>query len=176
VVGRVILLVTLVSALAAATADAGYGPPTPPGPPVPGGFSTVVASKTFGTAGGTLVARSGSTHFSLHVGRQALKGRLHLTLTRPRLQGVKGRLPRGTTPVIGFALLATRPDGRYVTGAFARSGIRLTIVDRRITKRSTVLVWSRGTRRFVRYAAVVSSRKATLSANRIHEFVVASPR
>ena len=48
----VAVAVVLCSALAAAAAaTAGYGPTIPPGTPVPGGFSTVVASKSFGPRG-----------------------------------------------------------------------------------------------------------------------------
>lgn len=165
-----------VSAVAAVTATAGYGPTVPPGPPIPGGFSTVITSKTFSTGGGTLSATAGTSRFVLRVPSRALTRRLQLTLTRPRLGNLKSRVPHGTTPLLGVAVLATYPNGHFVPGTFGSNRVRLTIVDRRITKRSTLLVWSAKPRRFVRYAATITSGHATFLVSRIHAFVIAKPR
>jgi hypothetical protein len=174
---RIAAAVALVcSALvAAAAATAGYGPTIPPGPPVPGGFSTVVASKTFGRSGGRLVARSGKTRFVLQIPRGALKSSTQFTLTRPRLRKLRHRVPRGTHPTIGFALLARHPSGRFVRGTFGSKSVRLTIVDRKIVKRSIALSWNQKKRRFVRYGATITAGRARLAVSRIHEFIVASP-
>ncbi len=174
---RRIHVVVAVAVLAAtATATAGYGPTTPPGSPVPGAFSTVIASKTFGTVGGTLVAKAGKTRFTLQVKPGALNRRIQFTLTRPRLGNLRKRVPRGTAPTAGVALLATNPEGHFVTGLFGTKPVRLTVVDRRITKRSIVLIWNQGKRRFVRYRATTTAGKATFALNRIHELVVATPK
>jgi hypothetical protein len=164
------------SALAVAvTATAGYGPTVPPGSSVPGGFSTVIASKTFGPGGGTLGAAAGKSRFILRVERGALTRRIQLTLTRPRLGSLKTRVPHGTVPVTGVAVLATYPNGRFVPGTFGSNRLRLTVVDRGITKRSIVLVWDQGQRRFARYRATITAGHATFVVSRIHEFVIASP-
>ena len=120
-----------VSAVGAVTATAGYGPTVPPGAPIPGGFSTVIASKTFAVGGGTLRATAGTSHFVLHVPRGALARRIQLTLTRPRLGSLKSRVPHGTVPVIGVAVLATYPNGHFVSGTFGSNRVRLD--DRRST-------------------------------------------
>jgi hypothetical protein len=72
-------------------------------------------------------------------------------------------------------VLATYPNGRFVPGMFGSNRVRLTVVDRRITKRSIVLVWDQGQRRFVRYRATITAGHATFVASRIDEFVIASP-
>ena len=159
---------------AAVTATAGYGPTVPPGQPVPGGFGTVIASKTFGTGGGTLRANAGKTRFVLRINRGALTRRIQLTLTRPRIGNLKNHVPHGTVPTTGIAVLATYPNGRFVPGRFGSSLVRLTILDRRIAKHSMMLVWNQGKRRFVRYPATVTAGHATFLVGRIHEFVIAS--
>lgn len=164
-----------VSAVGAVTATAGYGPTAPPGAPIPGGFSTVIASKTFAVGGGTLRATAGTSHLVLLVPRGALARRIQLTLTRPRLGSLKSRVPHGTTPVIGVAVLATYPNGHFVSGTFGANRVRVTVVNRRITKRSTLLVWSAKPRRFVRYPATITSGHAAFVVSRIHAFVVVTP-
>lgn len=165
-----------VSAPGAVTARAGYGPTVPPGPPIPGGFSTVITSKTFAPAGGTLRATVGKSHFVLRVPRGALKGRIQLTLTRPRLGSLKSRVPHGTAPVIGVAVLATYPNGHFVRGTFGANRVRLTVTDRRVTKHSMALVWSAKPRRFLRYRATITRGQAAFLVSRIHAFVIATPR
>lgn len=160
---------------AAAAATAGYGPTIPPGAPLPGGFSTVVASKSFGPAGGSLVAHAGETRFVLQIPRGALKSRTQFTLTRPRLKNLRSRVPRGTVPALGFALLARHADGRFVKGTFGSESVRLTIGDRKIVKRSIALIWNQKQRRFIRYRATITAGKAKFALNRMHEFIVASP-
>ena len=159
-----------------ATATAGYGPTPPPGPAVPGGFSIVIASKTFGPAGGNLSAKVGKTRLRLHVNRGALNRKIVFTFTRPRLGNLRNRLPRGTVPLTGIALLARHPNGRFITGKFGKSPVRVTVLDRRITKRSGVLIWSTHKKRFVRYGATITAGKTTFVLNRIHEFVVTKPK
>ena len=78
--------------------------------------------------------------------------------------------------MIGVAVLATYPNGHFVPGTFGANRVRLTVVDRRITKRSTVLVWSAKPRRFVRYPATITSGHAAFLVSRIHAFVIAKPR
>jgi hypothetical protein len=157
------------------TANAGYSPTPPPGPAVPGGFSIVIASKTFGPAGGNLSAKVGKTRLTLHVNRGALSRRILFTFTRPRLANLRNRLPHGTVPVMGIALLAMHPNGRFITGKFGKSPVRVTVRDRRITKRSKVLSWSTHKKRFVRYGATIKACSTTAAVNRIHELVVTKP-
>lgn len=165
-----------VSAVGAVTATAGYGPTVPPGAPIPGGFSTVIASKTFAVGGGTLGATAGKSHLVLRVPRGALTTRIQLTLTRPHLGGLKSRVPRGTAPVLGVAVLATFPNGHFVSETFGANRVRLTITDSRITKRSILLVWSVRNRRFVRYPGTVNAGHAAFAVSRTHAFVIATPR
>jgi uncharacterized RDD family membrane protein YckC len=175
---RIRMAVTVVAAAlaAVATAAAGYGPSVPPGSPVPGGFSTVIASKTFGPNGGTLTARIGKTGFELHIQHGALRSRIQFTLTAPRLRNLGAHVPHGTVATTGVALLATYPNGHFVVGPLGKSGVRLTVVDRRITKHSIVLVWNQRTRRFTRLRATIAAGRAGFTLNRIQEILIASPK
>ncbi len=136
----------------------------------------MIASKTFGSAGGNLTAKAGKTHLTLHVQRGALSRRTLFTFTRPRLGNLRKRVPHGTVPVAGIALLARHPNGQFITGKFGKSAVRITVVDKKITKRSTVLIWNAKKKRFVHYRATVRAGKATFVLNRIHELVVARPK
>lgn len=170
-------VVAVAAALAiAAPATAGYGPTVPPGPSIPGGFSSVIASKTFGAGGGTLAARAGKTRFDLHVQQGALSSPVQFTLTAPRLGKLGKSVPRGMVPTTGVALVATRPNGRFVTGTFGSNRIRLVVVDPRITTRSVVLVWNGRARRFTRFQATITAGRATFTLNRIQELLLASPK
>jgi hypothetical protein len=168
--------ICLVVLVIAGPGGAAYGPEAPPGPPVPGGFSTVLASRTIGPAGSTLAARTGRTSIRLVVGRRTLKQRVQFTLTRPRLLQLKSATPKGTRIVTGFALLANRLDGTPISGAFSKTNVHLIVSDTRISTKSTVLGWKPNLRRFARVDAKVSSHRASVATRRYGEYLVVSPR
>jgi len=172
---RVALVTSTVGALLAVTAAAlaAYGPSPPPGPPVPGGFSVVIATKTIGSAGGQLVAKSGGTRFVLTVRRGVLKRPVQFTLTKP------GRLkvaPSSVRFVLGFGVQANLPTGKAITGSFGRTPIPITVSSRLIAKNSFMAAWSPTRHRFVRVSATVHKGTVTVRTRHFAEFLILAPK
>jgi hypothetical protein len=162
--------------LGAAGADAGYGPIAPPGPPVPGGFKTVIASKTFGPGGGALLARAGATRFRLSIDRGSLSQRIQLTLTRPYVPAVRHVLSHALRVRIAFALLANLPNGQPIR-RFSRKTATLVVSNREVTTHAIALSWNASRRRFLRLSnARIASGRVTIKLSHFAEIVVASSR
>jgi hypothetical protein len=147
-----VLTVASLSVPAAAVAG-GYGPPTPPGPPVPGGFSIIIASKTFGPQGGTLRARRGATRYRLSIPRGALSRRTQFTLTAAHLAAVGRHLPAGLRLRVAVGVLANRPNGQAITRRFSLKPVQLGLLNRHIAAGSEALSWNRARHAFVRMSA-----------------------
>jgi hypothetical protein len=162
--------------LGAAGAEAGYGPIAPPGPPVPGGFKIVIASKTLGPRGGTLLARSGRTRFRLSIQHGSLSRRIQFTLTRPHLPAVRHVLPHALRLRLAFALLANLPSGEPIR-RFSRKAATLVVLNRGVTTHAVALSWNARRHRFLRLnSARIAPGRATIRLRHFAEVVVASSR
>jgi hypothetical protein len=172
---------TFVAALVAigaaqSASSGGYGPTPPPGPPVPGHYSTVIASETFGSRGGKLLAKAGRTHLLLTIPAGSLDQKLQFTLTRPVLGNLRTKVPKGTVPVTGVAVIVRDPSGHYITGLFSAKPIPLVITDPQIGNHASVLAWDKQQHRFVSFPATIGRHSETVKLRRIEEFVVAEPK
>jgi hypothetical protein len=173
---RALIAVTATALATASAAIAGYGPEAPPGPAVPGGFSSVIASRTIGRSGGTLNVKTGHTGLRLNIPKRALTRRVQFTFTRPRLSGVRTAVPKGKRLVVGFALLANEGSGGPIRGLFSRRAVSIAISDRGVTQNTQVLAWNQARHRFVRFAAVAQKGRVVLVTRHFGEFLVISPR
>lgn len=105
----------------------GYGPSAPTGPATaPGGYTSVVTTKTVGASGGTIDASvPSSAGGSMQVVIQAPPGGLpsgtELVVTSPNLSAIQpAQLGfTGYRPVVGFGIAALLPSGHPV-GTFAK--------------------------------------------------------
>jgi hypothetical protein len=166
-----------VSLLGAGGAEAGYGPFVPPGPPVPGGFSIVIASRTFGPYGGMLRAHRGSTTFILSVPRGALSRRTQFTLTGAHGPAVQRHLRRGLRLKVAVAVLANLPSGKPIKGTFSRRPVHLLILNRHVASNSEALRWSGRRRAFIPLGgAQVRRGRAAIRLRHFAEIVVARTR
>jgi hypothetical protein len=159
--GAAILAVNSGAALAA------YGPPALSSTPVPGGFYCVVTSQTVGPAGhGIGLLRLGGIAASIRIHRQTFAGRVQATITEPYGdrggchggQGIGSGGFRGYRTLGGVGILVQQ-HGSADRRTFARPVV-LRITSASIRPSSLVVMWNG--RRFVKAAAVIGHRSATV--------------
>ena len=175
-VRRVSLAAPVAVTLVSGDGNRGLRPHGAPGPPVPGGFSIVIASKTFGPAGGNLSAKVGKTRLRLHVNRGALNRKIVFTFTRPRLGNLRNRLPRGTVPHYG-----NRPPREAPERPLHHGEVREEPCSRHRPRQEDHEALGgadleHAQEAVVRYGATITAGKTTFVLNRIHEFVVTKPK
>jgi hypothetical protein len=121
-------------------AHADYGP-TIPLQPVPGGYTSVVASTTIGSAGGTIgpVAVDGCSAF-LRVRPGTFTTPVQVTITAPSASGVGDAGHPGDRAVCGVGVLV-QVNGTVYTGNFGHS-LTLTITGSSIKAGDRVAVWN----------------------------------
>jgi len=115
---------TLTSAGAAVAAPGGYGPSVPTGPSnTPGGFSTVVTTKTVGSSGGTLNAPVPGGDMQVDVPAGAFSAPVQIEITKPDLNGITSTDLSsvgfaGYHSVAGFGFKVLDQSGKALTGKF----------------------------------------------------------
>lgn len=128
--GRLLLFVLVVVASlwwasSAAASQGGYGPGItgPTGPAnAPGGYSTIVATHTFATAGGVLAAHVAGGQAHLTVPRGAFGRSAQIEITTPALTGIQVALPAlgfgDFSAVGGIGVKVYDTNGKPLTGNF----------------------------------------------------------
>jgi hypothetical protein len=169
----VVAFTLAVSGATAMAAGTGYAPP-PPSTTVPGGFNSVIASYSFGPAGGTQtnIALGNNTSLNISVPPGTFTSDVTLTIFSGDLVSVGNAGFSGYEAVSGFRFLVTEGSSRY-SGSF-NNYITFTLTSSNITSSSKVLIFN-GTS-FVSYPnSSVKNGQATIQANSDPEFVVVSP-
>jgi hypothetical protein len=146
--GKLVRLLTVIAVAAAALVMTGasgaraataYGYPSP-GTPTPGGYASVVTSRTIGPAGGTIgPLRAGGLLVTLRVPRGAFPFRLQVTLTAPNVAAIGNAGFPGYRAAGGVGVHITRNGSKY-QGFFGKL-VRLTMRAPSINWSSMVVAW-----------------------------------
>ena len=153
-------------------AHADYGP-TIPLQPVPGGYTSVVASTTIGSAGGTIgpVAVDGCRAF-LRVRLGTFTIPVQVTITAPSASGVGSAGHPGDRALCGVGVLV-QVNGTLYTGNFGHS-LTLTMTGSGIKAGDRVAAWDG--RAFVLAPATVAGHTARVRTVRSNDaFAVLAP-
>ncbi len=164
---------TFVLGAGGALATASYGPPSPAAPVVPGGYTAVVISQTFGPAGGTLgPVRVNGIMTTLTVPAGAFPVTVQITLTAPDLAAVGGAGFAGHRAVAGVGV-QVQENGLSYPGTFLKS-LTLTMSSSSIIASSIVVVWN-GSVFVAESAATVAGGSASVSFDSDPNFAVLAP-
>jgi hypothetical protein len=139
-----IIAASVASAGTAFAAGNGYGP-TPTGPSgVPGGFSSVVITKTLGAGGGSLTAPVAGATLTIRVPSGAFSAPVEVEVTSPDLSAVGSALGNlgypGFRAVGGLGVKVLNTSGQPVRGTFAKpltvtlSGSQLGVPGERVLR------------------------------------------
>lgn len=137
--------VVVAPAATAVAASGGYGPSAPTGPTgSPGGFDSIVTTKTFDSAGGRLTGRVAGGDVAVTVPPGAFGHPMQVEVTAPALAGVTSALPSvgfaGYAAVAGLGVKVLDANGRPLTGTFAKpvdvtiSGPQLGVPGERVLR------------------------------------------
>lgn len=164
--GAVALAAGMLAAPAAWAAGSGYGTGTgAPPSTAPGGFTTVVAAKTVGPAGGTLVASVAAAQVSISVPAGTFSGPVQLVLVGPKALVT---MP-GAVTAFGIQL---QSNGTALTGSF--SPVTVTVSDPALAVGDQVEEWN-GTS-FVPYSqGTVGTGVATITVTTDPVFAISTP-
>jgi hypothetical protein len=151
--GAAIMTATAAPALAA---TAQYGPP-PLGTPIPGGYFTVITSRSISQVGGVLgpVLVDGMS-VTLRIPRGTFQASTQITITQPNRHGIGNGDHPGYVAMGGVGIIA-QTHGTAVTGHFSKP-VQLTLRSPRITSANRLVVWD-GRSRFLSYPATRSAGK-----------------
>jgi hypothetical protein len=154
-------------------AQAEYSPPLPASPS-PGGYVSVVTSRTFGPSGGVIgMVAVGGFRVRLRVPRGAFSVPVQVTITAPDVLAIGSGGHQGYRALGGVGVLL-QADGTTYVKRFARPLV-LTVYGRAIRADSRVAVW-KGTR-FAFEASRESRAREVIAVRRGTEqdFVILAP-
>jgi hypothetical protein len=172
----VLIAVGIANAPSALAVGGGYGPGTGPSD-VPGGYSIVVKTQTFGAEGGVLQANIPGGRARLVVPAGAFSQAVQLEVTAPDLAGVEAALPRlhfsGFLVLGGIGVKAYNLDGRPFAGDFD-APLTLTVSGREFPRGVQVIRLS-GAASSVPVAAQVSAGAVTVTLLNDPDFALLAP-
>jgi hypothetical protein len=141
---------TLAIAYAGQLPALAYGPPPPP-PVAPGGYQSVVTSRTVGPAGATIVVAIDDCKAFLTVPRGTFKTLVQFTITAPAVAEIGNAGHPGYRAICGIGVGIT-VNGKIYTGTFGHP-LSLVISGFAIRRGDRVVVWNGS--RFVFVSATV---------------------
>ena len=116
-----------------------YGPPPPP-PVAPGGYQSVVTSRTVGPGGADIVINIGACRASLRVPPGTFSTQVQLTITAPAVPAIGNAGHPGYRAICGIGVGIT-VNGKIYTGTFGHRLV-LTISGFAIRPGDRVVVWN----------------------------------
>jgi hypothetical protein len=163
---------------AAHAAGGGYGPGIAGPAGAPGGFSSIVTTHAFGTAGGTVSANVPGGEAELTVPDGAFSQPIQAIITAPDLAGINSVLPQlgfgGYSAIGGVGISIDDASGKPITGLFVHP-LTLTITGSGIGTGDLLVEFTSLSTAATLQSAVFTAGSVTVSLAADPDFAVLAP-
>jgi hypothetical protein len=163
---------------AAHAAGGGYGPGIAGPAGAPGGFSNIVTTHAFGTAGGTVSANVPGGEAELTVPNGAFSQPIQAIITAPDLNGINAVLPQlgfsGYSAIGGVGISIDDANGQPITSLFVHP-LTLTITGSGIGTGDLLVEFTSLSTAATLQAAVFTAGSVTVSLAADPDFAVLAP-